>query len=190
MILSAPIERAADNRDPLSRQTFLSSHRARAVLTREFARLSKQLIAAARTLAHNSLDEAPTVRQAPDHCIVQFGPVALTVGWLRNGSDSPAAGQLLAIVWRGYIAPRGEHSPERLDARRARTAPVSAWEETLVVSAASEETWHWHPEGLTREGYASPELATRCIEQLRIAHHAISLEAPAEESIPAGPARV
>ncbi len=180
MIDSAPTEHAVDPRDPQSRMAFLSSHRAQAVCTREFARLSESLVAAAKVYAANELSDTPTVRQSPERCIVQVGPVALTVAWLRNGSDVPSAGQLLAIVWRGIIAPRGEHSPERLGLRRVPATPVAVWEETLLPSATSEASWHWHPEELTREGYASTELAGRCIAQLRIAYDALMLEASAD----------
>jgi len=169
VIENAPEQPVADIRDPLSRQAFLSSHRALAVCTREFARLSDDLIGAAKVFAKEQEMEVPTVRRAPDRCIVQLGPVALTVAWLRNGSDSPAAGELLAIVWKGIIAPRGDHLPERLSARHVPPVPVQVWEETLVPSATSEASWHWHPVDLTREGYASPELAARCLEQLRVA---------------------
>ena len=166
MILATPIAPIDDAYDPTSRTAFLATHRAIGVLKREMARLCKDLITGAKLLAQDSPADAPTVRQSPDGCIVQLGPVALTISWLRNGSDAPAAGQLMAVVWRGVIAPRGDHSPERSGMRRARPTPVSVWEETCVVSATSEETWHWHPENVHREGYASPELCARLLEQL------------------------
>ncbi len=178
VIQHAPDQPRPDLRDPLSRQAFLSSHRALAVCTRELARLSDQIIMAAREYARVNALDVPTVRKAPDRCIVQVGPVALTVAWLRNGSDAPAAGELLAIVWRGIIAPRGDHLPERLGARRVPPVPVSVWEETLVASATSEATWHWHPVDLTREGYASSELAVRCMEQVQAALEAIPADTP------------
>ena len=91
MIDSAPAERAFDPRDTAARTSFLSSHRAQAVCTREFARLSEGLVAATKVLAVQTSIEPPTVRLSPDRCIVQLGPVALTVAWLRNGTDVPAA---------------------------------------------------------------------------------------------------
>ena len=166
MIEHAPEQPAADIRDPLSRQAFLNSHRAVAVCTREFSRLADDLINVVKAFAAERELEAPTVRKAPDRCIVQLGPVALTVAWLRNGSDSPANGELLAMVWHGVVAPPNDHSPERASLRAAPRVPVTVWEETLVASATSEASWHWHPEDLTREGYASPELAARCLGQL------------------------
>jgi hypothetical protein len=178
MIDSAPAERAFDPRDTAARTSFLSSHRAQAVCTREFARLSEGLVAATKILAVQTSIEPPTVRLSPDRCIVQLGPVALTVAWLRNGTDVPAAGQLLCIVWRGVIAPRGEHAPERRGWRQVPATPQAVWEETCLPSATSEATWHWHPESLEREGYASLELASRCIDQLRTALEALLQDAP------------
>jgi hypothetical protein len=56
--------------------------------------------------------------------------------------------------------------------------PQSVWEETCLPSATSEATWHWHPESLEREGYASLELAGRCSDQLRTALDALMQDAP------------
>jgi hypothetical protein len=147
--------------------SFLSSHRAVSVCTRELARLSDALTAAATVFAREQGYEPPTTRRAPDRCIVQLGPVALTAAWLRNGSDSPVAGELMAIVWRGIIAPRGDHLPERLGARYVPTPPVEVWEATYVASAASEATWQWHEEDREQPGISSIDLAAVCMEQLR-----------------------
>jgi hypothetical protein len=95
-----------------------------------------------------------------------LGPVALTVMYMRHGADLPVGGQLLAIFWRGTIAQRGDHIPERLGARKVPTPPVQIAEETYVVSADNEASWHWHPKSTDDTGFTSPELAGRCIEQL------------------------
>jgi hypothetical protein len=173
------MEQLTESHDAHSPRSFLSSHRAQAVCTREFARLCDEVVSAAKALARDLNEEMPVVRRMPDRCIVQLGPVALTVTWLKNGSESPGEGQLLAIVWRGVIAPRGEHLPERLGARRVPPTPQSAWEEAFVVSAVSEATWHWHPETLKREGYESSEVAARCTERLRDEHALLAV--PVEE---------
>lgn len=166
MILMAPHDNAAGLGDPTARVAFLTTHRAIGVLKREMTRLAKELVTGAKLVARERAIDAPEVRQTPDQCIVQLGPVALTISWLRNGSDAPHAGQLMAVVWRGIIAPRGDHSPERLGLRGKRVPPVTVWEETSVVSADSEASWHWHPAGLHGEGYPSPELAARLLAQL------------------------
>jgi hypothetical protein len=168
----------SDTRFGPDRTNFLTSHRAQSVGAREFGKFADSVVALARRAATAAGCEAPTLRMSPDRCIVQLGPVALTVAWLRNGTDVPAAGQLLCIVWRGVIAPRGEHAPERRGWRQVPATPQSVWEETCLPSATSEATWHWHPESLEREGYASLELAGRCIDQLRTALEALLQDAP------------
>src|SRR5688500_4515349 len=77
----------ADARGTNHRQSFLSSHRALAACTREFARLSDEIRQSVAALQGVSADEKAAVRQSPDRCIVQLGPVALTIAWLRKGSD-------------------------------------------------------------------------------------------------------
>jgi hypothetical protein len=72
----------------------------------------------------------------------------------------------MVIIWKGTIAARGDHIPERLGARHVPVPPVSRWEETCLVSAQSEATWHWHPNGLQQQGFTSIELAERCMAVL------------------------
>ncbi len=165
MISSAPTEPTTLG-DPAARVAFLTTHRAIGVLKREMTRLGKELTAGAKLMPRGAAGDEATIRQTPDQCIVQFGPAALTISWLRGGSDAPHKGQLMAVVWHGIIAPRGEHSPERNGMRRARPTPVSVWEESCVVSAVDEESWHWHPGSVEGPGYATPELAARLLEQL------------------------
>lgn len=162
MIKQAP----SGHSSPVDGPEFLGTHRARSVASREFTRFSDALTKAAKEAAKRLEQEAPVTRHSPDRCIVQLGPVALTAAYIRGGNDVPSGGQLLAIVWRGTIAPRGDHVPERLGARHVPTPPVSLSEETYVVSADSESSWHWHPAGLDNEGYTSDELAERCIASL------------------------
>lgn len=151
------------------RTNFLTSHRAQSVGAREFTKLAESLVALAKRAATLNSAEPPVTRLSPDRCIVQLGPVALTVAHIRVGNDVPPGGQLLAIIWNGTIAPRGDHVPERNGARRVPPPPVSVWEESLVVSAAAESSWHWHPNGIDSTGYTSPELAERCMAQLQSA---------------------
>jgi hypothetical protein len=151
------------------RPAFLGTHRAQSVAGREFTRFSEALVSAAKQAATQHTLEAPTTRLSPDRCIVQLGPVALTVAYIRVGTNLPVGGQLLAIIWRGTIAQRGDHIPERLGARKVPTPPVQVWEETHTVSADNEASWHWHPLSADGSGFTSPELAARCIEQLCVA---------------------
>lgn len=165
---AAPVA-PSDSRFGPDRTNFLTSHRAQSVGTREFGKLADSVVALARRAATTTGCEAPVLRMAPDRCIVQLGPVALTVTHIRTGNDVPPGGQLLAIIWQGTIAPRGDHVPERNGARRVPPPPVSVWEESSVVSAEAETSWHWHPNGIDTAGYTSTELAERCVTQLQSA---------------------
>jgi hypothetical protein len=148
---------------------FLSSHRAQAAGTREFSRLSSALVDAMRQIASSRGEGAPDVRMAPDRCIVQIGPLAVTVTHLRNAADRQAGGQLLAILWQGQIAQRGDHIPERLGARRVPPPPVSVWEESFDAAADSEADWRWSPTASAAQRFTSGEVASRCEHVVRAA---------------------
>ena len=169
MLGSSPIQMSDDDRAEQDRDRFLSSHRALAACTREFGRLGQEIARRAAEIKREvGLEEAPEVRLTPGRCIVQLGPAALTLAWLRSTLDSVANGKLLVIAWRGTIAKHGVRSPERIPAPKSggRTA-VAVWEDTLVASGASEGAWEWESEGEGAKRYDSPALAALCVEQLR-----------------------
>ncbi len=161
-------ERVAE-RGSNPRQSFLTSHRALAACAREFARLSDELRQGVAGLSGVNEDEKTTVRQSPDRCIVQLGPVALTVAWLRSNNDSVEAGELLAIVWRGSVAPSKRHQPERPHVGPAPFAATALWEQVLTPVGDSETTWGWQPVS-TNERWSSTELSARCVERLHAAY--------------------
>jgi hypothetical protein len=168
MIPHASPDFVRDSRLGFDRGAFLVTHRAHSAATREFTQLSERAIEVANQIAVALDTDAPELRRAPERCVIQLGLVALTLGYLRTGGDVQAGGQLLAIVWHGVIAPRGDHAPER-GPRHAPPPPKPVWEETLVVSAENESDWNWHPFGFEREGFTSLEAADRCVEQMRLA---------------------
>ena len=176
---AAPVTPSDSHFGP-DRTNFLTSHRAQSVGTREFSRLSETVVTLTRRVASTGALEAPVTRLSPDRCIVQLGPVALTVAHIRNGNDVPPGGQLLAIIWEGTIAPRGDHVPERNGARHVPPPPVAVWEESSVVSAEAESSWHWHPQGVDSTGYTSIELAERCVSQLQEAFTVAQRNAPTQ----------
>lgn len=150
---------------------FLASHRAFAVCTRELARLADEVVRGVTALPGAVPTEKATVRRSPDRCIVQLGPVALTIAWLRANHDAVAAGELLVIVWRGAVAPRNQHQPERPATGPAPLGATPLWEQVLTPAAESEETWAWQPNGDDQVGRcSSAELATRCVGRLRAAY--------------------
>ena len=169
MLGSSPFPLTDEEKTALDKERFLTSHRAHAACTREFGRLSDEVARLAGELHGEILDGEADVRMTPGRCIVQLGPVALTLAWLRSTLDSVAEGKLLVIAWRGTIAPGGKQIPERgLGPRSPRTA-VALWEETLVADGTSEESWEWRSESDATRAWDSAALASRCVERLRSA---------------------
>ena len=153
--------------EELASDRFLSSHRALAACSREFGRLADEIAQRVEALRSETLDEKPEIRLAPGRYIVQFGPVALTLAWLRSTLDSVADGKLLVMAWQGKVGGGPLKTPERAGLPRTSQTPVVLWEETLVASGASEAGWLWQREGDSSKRYESQELATRCVKQLR-----------------------
>ena len=172
------VERRVDARTGEVRGGFITSHRATAACTRELARLHDAIVdglaawgvGTARADADANLSNAPVVRRTPERCLVQVGPVALTVAWLQHAQGTVADGELLVVVWRGAVAvhsPRGfEHTVDRAGASSA--TPV--WEIVLAAHAESEAEWKWMPAGVADVTLSSATLADQCIERLRAAH--------------------
>lgn len=160
----------------LDRPPYLSTHRALSACTRELARLTHDVVDGVTALHSTGFAEKPVVRQTPGRCIVQLGPVALTIAWLRSTLDSAADGELLIVVWRGAVAPRGDHKPERAAAdRRTPQAATALWEDVLVAGGESEALWVWQARSTEIAGCSSSALAAQCVERLRAAY---ALSAP------------
>jgi hypothetical protein len=170
MIGSSSAERLVDVRDSNYRQPFLGSHRAVAACARELARLSDEVLLGVAALPGAMAEEKAVVRRSPDRCIVQLGPVALTLAWLRSSLDSVATGELLVIVWRGAVAPRTQHQPERPATRPAPLPATALWEQVLTAVADSEASWAWQPHEADVAPCSSTELAARCLERLTVAY--------------------
>lgn len=166
-------ERVLDAQRHAPRAAYAASYRANAACVREIARLHDAVIdglAAWRNTDTTVVTAEAVVRRSPGRCLVQVGPVALTIAWLQAGQGSVADGELLIVVWRGEVAtrtPRGfERSEDRAGARKA----VAVWEEVLMVSAESEDRWGWAPKGDPATAVSSTVLADRCVERLRTAY--------------------
>ena len=162
-------DRAARGHDRTEHQPFLATYRAVAACAREFTRMSEDVVRGLRALAAAGIADVPVVRQSPDRCLVQLGPVALSLAWLRGAQDSVADGELLVVLWRGAIARRAGYTPARGSAERATLTATELWSEVLAPEAASESEWQWR--GKTT-GFSSSELATAIVERLRDAHGA------------------
>ena len=150
------------------RPEYLASHRSLAACQRELARLTATLSAEVEAIADRE-GETSTIRRTPDRCILQLGPVAITVAWLRTTVDSVAEGQLLVMVWRGTIAGRGKFTPERPSSMPTSGSATIEWQDTLSAQATSEETWLWKSETGNKAGLSSDTLAELCMSKLRAA---------------------
>ena len=153
---------------------YTSSFRANAACARELARLYDEIAASlsgARVPADAKVvEEPPVVRRSPARCLVQLGPVALTVAWLQRAQGTVADGELLVVVWRGEVAVRTPQGFERAHQQSGASLATALWETVLVVSAQSETQWGWAPASGGGDALSSPALAARCVERLRAAY--------------------
>lgn len=151
------------------RAPFLATSRALSACARELTRLTDTLVRGVGALELSNTGDKPVVRQSPTRCIVQLGPVALTVTWLRPGAGAVEDGELLVILWRGAVAPRGEHCPERAPMQRAPRSATALWEQTLRPVAADEASWVWELAGEASR-HSSSEISELCVTRLRVAY--------------------
>lgn len=170
MIGSSHAHSAAEENDFLEPPAFLASHRALAACSRELSRLGDEIEREVRTLPAPEAPAKPAIEHSPGRIIVQFGPVALSVAWLRSTLDTVSQGELLVIVWRGVVAPRRVQRPERPGNVRVAAGATPLWEKVLVAEAANENAWAWRPQDGSAPGCSSSELAVRCVDQLKKAH--------------------
>jgi hypothetical protein len=156
----------ASNDDPF-RRPYLTTSRALVACTRELARLSQAIVQEVASVSAGGGEVTAALRQSPDRLIVQFGPVALTVAWLRSTPDSVASGELLVIVWRGVVAPRFTQEPSRMAFGSVPLRATSLWEGVFAATAENEEEWMWHPLDDETERSSSAQLARTCVERLQ-----------------------
>lgn len=145
--------------------SYTESFRARAVCTREFARLSDGIARRLRALQAAGEVEELVVSQSPGRCMVQLGPVALTVAWIRGALDVVAEGQLMIVLWQGAVAQGTRHVPERINLRAVASARM-LWEDALVVVAGDEASWRWHSGAEDVDDCTTLALVDRCLERL------------------------
>ena len=148
------------------RPSFLTTHKAVAACTREFDRLTEGVTRGISAL-RGMVEETPTVRTSPGRCIVQLGPVALTVSWVRASVDTVSEGRLLIVEWAGTVARGAERVPERGLAPRSGAKPATLLrEDVLMADATNEGDWRWRREAAPGAGYTSSELAAHCVDSL------------------------
>ena len=155
----------AGNRRAQDAATFLGSSRAVAVCAREFERLADGIAKRAATLGEKAGTKAE-VQRMPDRCIVQLGPVALSVSWVRERVDTVATGRLMIAEWNGTVVRAAQRGPDNVSHSVA-TGPAKLMRENILrADATGEPDWLWRRETTDDLGYASRDLAARCVDSL------------------------
>lgn len=172
MIESSTPDRLTDERQHQSEKSFLETPRALTVCNRELTRLTDGVLEAVAALAERNGSEEAEIRQSPTRCIVQLGPVALTLAWLRRSYDAVAGGELLVIVWNGAVGPSRRFDAERSAAAPRQAAATLVWEQTLSAEADDAESWRWQAADRRIARCSSSELAVRCVDALHAAYRA------------------
>ncbi len=147
--------------DVLDKEDFLDSHRALAVCAREFDRLAEDVSKRVTDLEDEAKGLKAHVRRSPGRCIVQLGPVALTISWLRTRAETVSQGRLLIVEWTGTVGANGAQEYVNGVPTVAVTQTAKVVRETVYLAEASDEkSWTWRREGKTgRKAYRSAELA-------------------------------
>ena len=179
MSQGSPWDASAERGDAANSQAFLATHRGQAAFAREYARLVTAILADVGMLTRGDAAMAPVIRQSPERCIVQLGPVAMTMVWLRKGAEATANGELLLMMWKGTIAQRSGDPTEYNARRKTVVAPVILSEETFVAFAVSETAWTWRSGATGADGLSSTMLAEQAVRRLLALHQDESANADA-----------
>lgn len=150
--------------DVLDKEDFLDSHRALAVCAREFDRLADDITKRVLDLEDEGKGLKADIRRSPGRCIVQMGPVALTISWLRTRAETVSQGRLLIVEWNGTVGANGAQEYVNGVPTIAVTQTAKVVRENVFMADASDEkSWTWRREGKTgRKAYRSTELAKFC----------------------------
>ena len=151
---------AGDDRSTQQRDTFLASHRAITHLGREFDRLASEIAKRAATVNRDDVEVPLEVHRVPGRCMVQLGPVALTLSWVRTRPDTVATGRLMIIEWEGQVG-RGVSG--------GGPNPIPLRETVLRADATRVEDWQWKSDEVAGYAYDSTELAAHCVDSLAYA---------------------
>lgn len=154
--------------DLLDKEEFLDSHRALAVCAREFDRLAEDVSKRVMDLEDEAKGLKADVKRSPGRCIVQLGPVALTISWLRTRAETVSQGRLLIVEWTGTVGANGaqEYVNGVPTVAVTQTAKVVT-ENVYLAEASDEKSWTWRREGKnSRKAYKSPELAKSAVSSV------------------------
>ena len=154
--------------DLLDKEEFLDSHRALAVCAREFDRLADDISKRVLDLEDEAKGLKADVKRSPGRCIVQLGPVALTISWLRTRGETVSQGRLLIVEWTGTVGANGEQEYVNGVPTVAvkQTAKVVS-ENVYLAEAHDEKSWTWRREAKnSRKAFRSGELAKSIVSSI------------------------
>ena len=157
---------ANDERLVRDRDSYLGSHRSGPACARELERLADDVIQRVESMERDEAAGEIEVRRGAGRCIIQLGPVALTMSWIRSRTDAVIEGRLMIMEWDGIVRRGTDQVPERAPVRHAFQPATLLREDVFVADAATEQTWRWRRDGRPLGTYTSRDLATRCIASL------------------------
>jgi hypothetical protein len=157
---------ASDERTVRDRDTYLASHRSGPACARELERLADDVVQRVESMQRDETAGEIEVRRGAGRCIIQLGPVALTMSWIRSRTDAVIEGRLMIMEWDGIVRRGTDQVPERAPVRHTFRPATLLREDVFVADAATEQTWRWRRDGRALGTYTSRDLATRCLASL------------------------
>jgi hypothetical protein len=157
---------AQDERQLRDRESYLGSHRSGPACSRELERLADDVVQRVEAMERDEAAGEIEVRRGAGRCIIQLGPVALTMSWIRSRTDAVIEGRLMIMEWDGIVRRGTDQVPERAPVRHAYQPATLVREDVFVADAATEQTWRWRRDGRSLGTYTSRDLAARCMASL------------------------
>jgi hypothetical protein len=177
--VDATARATADERLVRDRDSYLGSHRSGPACARELERLADDVIQRVESLERDEAAGEIEVRRGAGRCIIQLGPVALTMSWIRSRTDAVIEGRLMIMEWDGIVRRGTDQVPERAPVRHAYQPATLLREDVFVADAATEQTWRWRRDGQALGTYTSRDLAARCMASLTARLEEVAMEASA-----------
>ena len=136
--------------------------------TPEFDRLAEDIAKRVTDLEDEAKGLKADVRRSPGRCIVQLGPVALTISWLRTRAETVSQGRLLIVEWTGTVGANGAQEYVNGVPTVAVTQTAKLVREAVFLAdAGDEKSWTWRREGKTaRKAYRSTDLAKTVVSSI------------------------
>ncbi len=168
---------ANEERQARDRDSYLASHRSGPACARELERLADDVVQRVEAIERDEAAGEIEVRRGAGRCIIQLGPVALTMSWIRSRTDAVIEGRLMIMEWDGIVRRGTDQLPERAPVRHTFRPATLLREDVFVADATAEQNWRWRRDGRTLGTYTSRDLAARCLASLTARLEEIAVEA-------------